>query len=169
MLFDTAQNVRNHEMSPCAWSAIFNALSHVEQREHSYPGRGIHDSIVTVPVSAQVPNGNVTSAKALRLKEEGKERHSFQCNLVNLVDLWLVATAERAIVCHVSQVGTRATSDFTTSRVDTLRNNSAHLAAHPQSRHHTIEFSSMQPCELHSLKTMIIARKLIAHCLIQSH
>ena len=150
----------------------------LEQREHSYPGRGIHDSIVTVPVSAQVPNGYVTSAnviapitmKALRLKEEGKERHSFQCNLVNLVDLWLVATAERAIVCHVSQVRTRATSDFTTSRVDTLRNDSAHLAAHSQSRHHTMEFSSMQPCELHSLKTMIIAaRKLIAHCLIQSH
>lgn len=105
MLFDTAQNVRNYEMSLCAWSAIFNALSHVEQREHSYPGRGIHDSIVTVPVSAQVPNGYVPSAnviapitmKALRLKEEGKERHSFQCNLVNLVDLWLVATAERAM------------------------------------------------------------------------
>ena len=36
-----------------------------EQREHSYPARGIHHSIVTVPVSAQVPNGDVTSANVI--------------------------------------------------------------------------------------------------------
>lgn len=74
-----------------ACSAMFDVLSHVEQREHSYPGRGIHDSIVTVPVSAQVPNGDVTSAnvvapitmKALR----DEVRHPLQCNIVDLLDL----------------------------------------------------------------------------------